>query len=198
MRLALSTILALSLATAAPAHAPVVNDKEAAYSLEQPYVVDDPEHSKAIFSELQGAPQFYRITSDAPFRFYAGIMQAKLDGCEMTRTFSFDVYRVANGKLKRIDGRDGSDFDWWPWYEEYGKTWYWVGPEIGADFKGNRTYEAGTYYIKVHNAENTGRYVVAIGDIEQFGVGTIASMLLNGTMKKVREGWWDEGLCPTS
>ena len=81
-------------------------------------------------------------------------------------------------------------------YEEYGKTWYWVGPEIGKDFLGDRTYEAGTYYIKVFNQTNTGKYVLAVGDIERFGFSTIAGMVLNRTMQKVRDGWWDESLCP--
>ncbi len=178
------------------AHAPVVNDDGAAYSVDAPFEVEDPEHSKAIFSELTGEAQYFRIQSDEPFRFYAGITQAKLDGCAMARTFSFDVL---DGDMNRIDGRDGAAFDWWPWFEEYGKKWYWVGPEIGADFKGNRTFEPGTYYIRVFNEGNTGKYVLAVGDIERFGFGTIAGMVLNRTMAKIEDGWWAEprekGLC---
>ena len=185
-------VAATLLPLAANAHAPIVNDKGQDYTAQSPFVIQDPEHSKAIFSELQGAPQYFRIDSTEPFRFYAGITQAKLDSCTMQTPFSYDVL---DANMNRIDGRDGSKFDWWPWYEEYGKTWYWVGPEIGADFQGNRTYEAGTYYIRVHNASNSGKYVLAVGDIEKFGIGTIAGMVVNGTMKKVRNGWWDESLC---
>lgn len=195
MRFVFTVFAAVILATTASAHSPVVNDKAAPYSLDDPFVVDDPEHSKAIFSELRGEPQFFRIDANQPFRFYAGITQAKLDACGLFQTFSFDVYKLADGKLKRIDRRDGAKFDWWPWYEEFGKQWYWVGPEIGAGFKGDRTYEAGTYFIKVYNADNRGRYVMAIGDIERFGLGAVAGMLVNGTMRKVRNGWWDPAQC---
>ena len=188
----LAISLSLTLSSAAQAHTPVVNDQSMPYSKEAPFVVDDPEHSKAIFSELQGSPQYFRITADKPFRFYAGITQAKLDTCDMQQSFSFDVL---DERMNRIDGRDGRGFQWWPWYEEFGKTWYWVGPEIGENFKGNRNYEAGTYWIRVSNKNNVGKYVLAIGDIERFGVGTIAGMLVNRTMKKIREGWWDEALC---
>ena len=192
-RISLFAILFSIASVAASAHAPVVNDRSLPYSKEQPFVVNDPEHSKAIFSELQGQPQYYRIDATKPFRFYAGITMAKLDTCDRFQSFSFEVL---DANFDRIDGRNGRNFDWWPWFEEYGKTWYWVGPEIGADFKGNRTYQPGTYWIKVFNQSNTGKYVLAVGDIERFGLGTIAGMLVNRTMNKVRNGWWDESLCP--
>lgn len=188
----LTSLFATVFATGAQAHTPVVNDDNLAYSVEVPFEIDDPEHSKAIFSELQGTPQYFRITSDTAFRFYAGITQAKLDGCEIQKTFSFDVL---DADMNRIDGQDGAMFDWWPWYEEFGKTWYWIGPELGEDFKGNRTYEAGTYWIRVFNEDNQGKFVLAVGDIEQFGIGTMANLLVNRTMKKIREGWWGENLC---
>ncbi len=188
----LTTILFCIFATTSVAHAPVVNDKNLAYSIDAPFEIDDPEHSLAIFSELQGAPQYFRISADEPFRFYVGITQAKLETCPMQRSFSFDIL---DENMKKIDGRDGNQYEWWPWYEEYGKTWYWVGPEIGADFKGDRTYEAGVYWVRVFNQDNEGKYVLSVGDVEKFGVRVIAGMLVNRTMSKVRNGWWDEDLC---
>ncbi|MDP7149512.1 MAG: hypothetical protein QGI08_09320 [Paracoccaceae bacterium] len=189
------TILSLAfavLASAASAHAPVINDGLSNTTADSPYEISKPEHSKAIYSELTGAPQYYRISSDVPFRFYAGLTAPKLEGCALQQTFDLDVL---DSTMARIDRRAGDDVDWWEWYEEFGKTWYWVGPEIGADFKGDRTYPAGTYYLKVSNKTNSGKYVLAVGDEEQFGIGTIAGMLMNGTMKKIRTGWWDENSC---
>ena len=179
-------------ATDTTAHAPVVNDKGLEYLVEAPFEIEDPEHSKAIFSELRGSAQFFRIVSDRPFRIYVGITQAKLNSCEMQQSFSFEVL---DNNMRRIDGRDGAELEWWPWYEEFGKTWYWVGPEIGKDFKGDQVYEAGTYWIRVFNSDNRGKYVLAVGDIEHFGIGTVAGMVLNRTMKKIRSGWWDESQC---
>ena len=40
--------------------------------------------------------------------------------------------------------------------------WYWVGPEYGADFKSTNVFEAGTYYLRVFNNDNSGNYVLAI------------------------------------
>ena len=49
--------------------------------------------------------------------------------------------------------------------------------------------------MKVSNSQNVGKYVLAVGDEERFGFGTIARMVLNGTMGKIRDGWWNESYC---
>lgn len=177
---------------AASAHSPILHDDEASYTINSPFEIDDPEHSKAVYSELKGSPEYYKIVSSEPFRFYVGITQAKLENCDMQRSFSFDVL---DNSMSKIDGRNGEDFEWWPWYEEFGRMWYWVGPEIGEDFKGTKIYQPGIYWIKVHNADNFGKYVLAIGDIERFGLGSIISLLTNRTLNKLRDGWWDSELC---
>ena len=161
-------------------------------TVDAPYIIEEPEHSKAIFSELEGEPHYYQIVSPTPFKFYAGVTAPKLETCDLIQTFDL---QILDASRNQIDERSGSSVAWWPWYEEYGKTWYWVGPEIGQDFKSDRQYEAGTYYVKVSNATNVGKYVLAVGDEERFGFGTIASMLLKGTMGKIRDGWWDEDYC---
>jgi hypothetical protein len=191
MRLS-SVLLATVLATSAAAHAPVINDGGSPMTANNPYEISEPEHSKAIFSELEGAPQYYRISSDTAFRFYAGLTAPKLESCGMQETFDL---QVLDADMQPIDGRDGDSAEWWAWYEEFGKMWYWVGPEIGKDFKGDRQYDAGTYYLKISNDSNTGKYVLAVGDEERFGIGTIAGMLVNRTMGKIRDGWWDESDC---
>lgn len=175
------------------AHSPIVEDGSARKSKDDPFQIVDPEHSTAIYSFMTGAPHYYRIEWDKPFRFYVGMSQAKLDACDMFQTFSFDIL---DANFTRIDGRDGDAFEWWPWYESFGRSWYWVGPEIGKDFRSDREYPAGTYYIKVFNATNTGRYVLAVGDDERFGLRTVLGILLDGTVSKTREGWWDNDLCP--
>lgn len=188
-------VLAAILLAATPAlsHAPVIQDGSVAMTADDPYVIEEPQHSKAIFSELDGEPHFYRISSETDFRFYAGITQPKLDNCGIFQAFDFDVL---DADMNVIDTRAGSEFDWWAWFEEYGETWYWVGPEIGENFLGNRQYDAGTYFIRVYNEDNTGKYVLAVGDEERFGFLTIAGMVLNRTMGKIREGWWNPADCP--
>lgn len=194
MRHAKTILIVFLMIQAATAlgHSPVLNDTDQRYSVNNPFEVEDPEHSKAIYSELKGSPEYFKIEASEPFRFYVGITEAKLESCGMQRHFSFDIL---DADMTKIDGRNGDAFEWWAWYEEFGRMWYWVGPEIGDDFKGNRVYQPGTYWIKVHNELNTGKYVLAIGDIERFGIGSIINIFTNRTLKKLRDGWWDEALC---
>ena len=82
---------------------------------------------------------------------------------------------------------------WSPWYEEYGKQWYWNGPEIGQNFASNKVFKAGAYYIKVFNDTNTGQYILAVGDIEKFSVTDIVGLIFS--MGKIEDEFWNPSLC---
>ena len=137
------------------AHSPIINSKKYEMTKVDPFPIKNPEHSKAIFSELNGSAEFYKIISSTPFRFYVGVTVPKLETCKQLNYFSFDIL---DSSFQKIDSRNGEDFKWWPWYEKYGKTWYWVGPEIGKDFASNRVYNPGTYLSLIHISEPTRPY----------------------------------------
>jgi hypothetical protein len=193
MQRSLSTTLqAAAIWLAVPiayAHQPLLNEGTT-FPLDAPYEIEEPEISKAIFGELAGEAHYYRIRSDVEFRFYAGVTAPKIDDCPLVTTFSFDVL---DGAQNALFVADGETFEWWPWYEEFGRKWYWVGPEIGEEFKANQTLPAGTYYIRVHNAQNAGKYVLAIGDIESFPLGVIARTVF--TMPTINALFWDDSDC---
>lgn len=181
-----AALIALFLSVVpALAHSPVID--MAAKPPNAPFLIDEPEHSKAIFAVLQGAPDHYLIRSERDFRFYVGITAPKVEGCPLAQSFSFEVLDAMG---KRLDGREGgAPGTWESWYEEWGKTWYWVGPEIGAEFRSDREYPAGDYVVKVYNDANSGEYVLAVGDVERFGLGTL--LTIGGTMDKIRARFWD-------
>jgi|TARA_B110000240_G_C13374420_1_gene399662 hypothetical protein len=54
-------------------------------------------------------------------------------------------------------------------------------------------YNPGTYYIKVFNQTNTGKYALAVGDIEKFGLASIPKLLL--TVRKLKKVFWAESNC---
>ena len=58
-------IVALLLVVASPilAHSPVINNGDEPMTVDAPYIIEEPEHSKAIFSELEGEPHYYKIVS---------------------------------------------------------------------------------------------------------------------------------------
>jgi hypothetical protein len=179
----------LFLATPAVAHQPVVV-AGTTYSLDAPFEVEQPEISKAFFAALEGQPHYYRIVSAAPFRFYAGVTVPKVDDCPLEQRFSFDVL---DDGLNPIVAADGEAFDWWPWYESFGKKWYWVGPEVGAEFKSDRVFTAGTYYIRVFNADNAGRYVLAVGDVESFPIDVVIKTMI--MLPGINRDFWDNVSC---
>ena len=192
MKKPFAIIAFLFLCAQAFAHKPELNDNSA-YPPDAPYEVEEPEISKAIYSTLKGAPHYYRIQSDIDFDFYAGILAAKIGECALEQKFSFEVL---DSEFHRIDLADGDNFEWTPWYEEYGKQWYWNGPEIGKNFLSDRVYKAWTYYIKVFNNTNTGQYIMAIGDIEKFSFTDIVGLLFS--MGDIEDEFWNPSLCGLS
>ncbi len=183
------TLLLIIVIKSSEAHQPVLNSEIS--NSEEPYIIEEPEISKAIFAELKGEPHYYRIDSNTKFKFYAGITTPKIDNCPLTKKVSFDVL---NSNFELIKKKDGEKFNWWAWYEKHGEKWYWIGPEIGEKFKSNRDYNKGTYYIRVFNQNNTGQYVLAVGDIESFPISVIIKMLF--TLPSINSAFWDDVSCP--
>ena len=174
------------------AHQPRLNEEgDYAMSKDDPYIIKDPEISKAIYSTLDGAEHFYKIKSDEDFNMYAGITVAKQDDCpDEFQKFSFSIL---DENFNTLHAFDGESFKWWSWYEEYGKKWYWVGPEYGADFKSTNIFKKGTYYLKVNNNSNQGNYVLAVGDIEKFNSLVIGKMML--VLPKINKKFWNKNNC---
>ena len=173
------------------AHQPKLNDGDFAMTLEDPYIIEDPEISKAIYSTLNGHEHFYKIESENDFNMYAGITVPKIDECP--NTFNKFSFSILNTNFEEIYNFNGNDFKWWSWYEEYGKKWYWVGPEFGKDFKSTNIFNQGTYYIKVYNNNNLGNYVLATGDIEKFNALVIGKMML--ILPKINKKFWNVNNC---
>ena len=77
---------------------------------------------------MNGTAHFYVVSNDKPFNFYVGLTVPKIDECNNFPRFSF---AVLDRDFHIIQEFDGQYFQWWEWYEPYGKKWYWVGPEYG-------------------------------------------------------------------
>lgn len=169
------------------AHQPVHDDTTEDWSFESPYEVKKPEVSKAIYAELNGSFDVYRIESDESFDFYAGITQPKLENCARDQWFSIDILDADRNLIATLDGES---FEWWAWYEEFGKKWYWVGPEYGEEFLSTEQFAAGTYYLKVYNDAQQGRYVLAVGDDEKFGPIAIARTIVS--LPGIEKRFWDK------
>jgi len=140
--------------------------------------VIDPEISKAYYSGLKGKEHQYIIDSDEEFNLYVGIL---IPGREITHTVSVEVIKD-NETFALLDGEN---FEWWEFYEEFGKDYYMAGPELGVEFKSNLTVPAGIYDIRVFNGNNWGEYSLAIGDLEEFGLIEVIKAFFNVIRLKI-------------
>jgi hypothetical protein len=127
-------------------------------SMNNPIVVQNPEISQAFYGNLNGHPDYYKITSDKPFKLFVNILVPQSPGISS----DFVSAQITDSSGKTIALLNGTNSEWMPMFEEFGGDYYLQGPETTINVG------PGTYYIKVFNAGNTGKYSIAIGDIESF------------------------------
>ncbi len=127
-------------------------------SMSNPIVVKNPEISQAWYGNLKGQPDYYMISSDKPFELFANILVPQSPG--ISSDFVSAQITDSSGKTLALLG--GNQSSWTPMFEEFGGDYYLQGPTF------DQNVSAGTYYIKVFNKNNTGKYSLATGAIEAF------------------------------
>jgi hypothetical protein len=129
-------------------------------SHDNPIVIQNPEVSQAFYGELQGQPNYYQIKSDNPFKFYLNLLVPASPGIPP----DFISAQVLDSSGNVIMTIDGTKSTWESYFEEFGGDNYLKSPEARANLP------AGTYYIKVFNTDNQGKYNIAVGEIEAFPI----------------------------
>ncbi len=132
-------------------------------SVHQPRVINsettqvvDPEVSKAYYATLTGSPHVYTIDSKEAFDLYVGILVPDIKSTKK------DILAEVFKGDEKIATLGGANATWKPYFEPFGQSNYFDGGEYKA------RAEAGVYTIKVSNTENTGKYSLAVGEIEAF------------------------------
>ncbi|MBM4240310.1 MAG: hypothetical protein FJ150_01300 [Euryarchaeota archaeon] len=171
----LATIFVFLLAVGVvSAHQPRL-DIGADVSIENPIIVQNPEISQAFYGELNGKPDYYKISSDKTFKLYINLLVPASPGI----SGDFVSAEVLDANKTPIIFINGTNASWKPYFEEFGGDNYLKGPEV------RQTLGPGTYYIKVFNAENQGKYSIAIGEIESFPVDESLKALI--TLPQLKE-----------
>lgn len=129
-------------------------------SLKDPIVIENPEVSQAFYGDLTGEPDYYKISSDEPFKFYLNLLVPASPGIPPD-FISAELLDSSGNVLITINGQNST---WEPYFEEFGGDYYLKGPETRANLT------AGTYYIKIYNSKNQGKYSIAVGEIESFPI----------------------------
>jgi len=153
----------LTAGTIAWSHSP-----ELIYQKQGEIQIDNPEISQAFYDELKGAPRNYFISSDKDFNLYVNVLVPEAKNRE--GRYSANIFSLAGGKEEKIFFIDGEIFEWKEFYEPFGREYYLKGPE----FEDN--VPAGKYKIEVFSADNTGRYVLAVGKEESFDAISILNL----------------------
>ena len=165
------------------AHQPRVVDKGFATE-KKPYIIEEPNISKAFYATLLGQPHFYKIDSDKEFPIYINVLTP---GKKIKPPFSFELLDSNKKVLKFFDGKTHK---WKIFYERYGGHHYRMGPELGKDHKSTMNLPKGTYFIKVFSDSNKGNYVLAVGQVESFPLTEIFKTLF--TMPKINSRFFNK------
>lgn len=143
-------------------------------TITNPIVIENPETSQAFYGELNGNPVYYKITSPKDFRLYVNILVPDIPGAS-TGLMSFEIL---DENKKEVASFNGKNTTWTSYFEEFGGDYYLKGPEY------NETKKSGTYYIKVYNTNNQGKYSLTVGDIEEFpGSEALNALILLPVLK---------------
>lgn len=163
MQVAKTTILCILIlfaqASIAYGHRPVVVKNQS--SKENPVQVNSPEISYAYYGELDGEPHYYKIVNSKLFTLYANILVPDFFP-------KSEAIKKHDMSLQILNDRDsifiaeGEKSKWKRFYEKFGRQHYYMGPEF------EQKVPEGTYYIKIFNKNNSGKYALAIGKKESF------------------------------
>ena len=149
------------------AHQPVIAGMNSAIS------VKDPEISKAYYGVLAGQPAIYTIKSVKPFELYVNLLVPNVSNAKTDFSLEIEKDGVSIQRLY------GPDFFWMDFYEPFGDDYYLKGPEFESQA------EPGLYTIKVYSQSNTGKYALAVGKTEKFGLlETVAALRAMPAVKK--------------
>lgn len=149
--------------------------------------VENPEVSQAFYGELTGEPAYCRIESEEAFKLYVGILVPDLEGIHKNVSVEITKHHVHAGDAPEHEEEmhmllNGMEHEWTRWYEPFGGDWYWEGPELRSnppeeELPDGVQVSEGTYTVKVFSPDNEGKYVLVVGEREEFPLSEMVQTL---------------------
>jgi len=121
--------------------------------------IEQPDISKAYYGELKGKVDLYKFALETEQEFYFNILVPDIEGS----TPNFSASLTLDDK--KISTLNGLNFEWTKFYEKFAGDDYLKGPEERI------VLQPGKYLIEISNPNDTGKYVLATGEIESFPLG---------------------------
>jgi len=148
--LSITIFILLIISTAVFAHQPQI--------VKGDLIITNPEVSRAFYDELTGQPRNYTIESPIDFVLYVNLL--------VPSSNPNGRYSALIRKDKQIITKlDADRSKWVKFYEEFAGDYYVKGPEI------KMKVPAGRYRITVFGNHNQGKYVLAVGEKEEWPIG---------------------------
>ncbi|MBW2995286.1 hypothetical protein KY312_02955 [Candidatus Woesearchaeota archaeon] len=140
-------------------------------------IIENPEISQAFYAELEGGPHTYEINSDENFSLYVGILVPAIEGIEK------DVSAQITLDSRPYHYLNASQSEWLEFYEEFAGDLYYSGPELGAneplEAPKGISAAAGQYLITVSSPDNLGKYVLVVGEKEEFPLSEMLNSVIS-------------------
>jgi hypothetical protein len=170
-------------ATAALAHRPIFVEPRSNTARATAIKIGDPEISWAVYAQLSDAGEvnYYRFEGKRGLRVR---IETLVPHSESARAFGFDVALIGKGldaarvpfALEASEGviiaPDVGQDDTRVFDEHVTQTSYWKRQTLRAELPAD-----GTYWIAVYDPrERTGKYVLSIGEREEWGADDLVSM----------------------
>jgi hypothetical protein len=145
-------------------------------------MIRNPEISQAFYGELKGEHDHYNIIEEEGFELYVSILVPDLPG--IGKDVSVAIEPIDEIENNFIYFLNGTDFQWERYYEEFGGDWYYQGPDIKAKAG------PGGYDIHVMSTDNLGKYVLVVGEKEEFPLEEIINTIL--TMPSLKQDFFEK------
>jgi hypothetical protein len=141
-------------------------------------MIENPEVSQAFYGNLGGGAEYFQITSDKPFSLYVGVLVPDLQG------IGKDVSAEVSSGGEVLFLLDGTSHEWTPYFEEFGGDYYYSGPENSADVG------PGVYDIRVFSKDNQGKYVLVVGEKEEFPINEMLNTFI--TLPRLKRDFFEK------
>ncbi len=152
---------------------------------EQFTLIRNPEVSQAFYGNLKGKSDYYQINSNEDFNLYVGILVPDIKDIEKDVSVRIVLEHEHEEEHEETTYfLNGTDYEWAYYYEEFGGDSYYQGPELKT------TAEKGTYIIEVFSQDNQGKYVLVVGEKEEFPLDEFINTII--TLPRLKEEFFEK------
>lgn len=130
--------------------------------------IKNPDIPQAFYGELNGIPQSFKMNLAEDREVYLGILVPDLP--DIDKDILVEITSPSDRYFYYF--LDGSLYEWDRYYEELTGDYYHKGPEAKIALK------QGEYSIKVFSFSSTGKYVLTVGEKEEFSLTEVFKTLL--------------------